>query len=238
VRANARTLPEGTNRRALLGAVFVAGAAASLPAVAAASIASSRHPDSDLLALIKRAKIAESIADDACEDADDILQKTLPSFPEALIWNEGDGPHWCGIRRGDNISNEDIDWLRSWLAMPRKPDLTGKGVPLIFPAPAFVERALEIVKTKDEYDAAYQAAEKHPDVIDAEDRSEALKGQWEELAERVAKTPAKTPEGLIAKILMVAAGYSEDDLDGSDDGILASVVLDAEALMKRAEAQS
>jgi hypothetical protein len=29
---------------------------------------------------------------------------------------------------------------------------------------------------------------------------------------------------------MIACGYTEDDLDGSDDGILASVVLDAQAL--------
>ena len=47
---------------------------------------------------------------------------------------------------------------------------------------------------------------------------------------RVATTPAKTLEGLIAKLLMLAGGYTGDDLDGSDDGILASVVLDAQAL--------
>jgi hypothetical protein len=42
VRANARSLPEGTNRRAVLGAVLAAGAVASLPSsVAAASVAPS-----------------------------------------------------------------------------------------------------------------------------------------------------------------------------------------------------
>jgi hypothetical protein len=74
------------------------------------------------------------------------------------------------------------------------------------------------------------AAENHPDVIEAEDRSEALKGQWCELAKRVATTPAKTPEGLIAKITLIASGYAEDDLDGTYDGILASAALDAQAL--------
>jgi hypothetical protein len=47
---------------------------------------------------------------------------------------------------------------------------------------------------------------------------------------RVATTPAKTPEGVIAKVVLIASGYAEDELDGTYDGILASAALDAQAL--------
>ena len=62
VRANARTLPETTDRRDVLGAMLAAGAAAvtALPAVAAACAARSHHPDAELFALIERAKTADS----------------------------------------------------------------------------------------------------------------------------------------------------------------------------------
>jgi hypothetical protein len=55
--------------------------------------------------------------------------------------------------------------------------------------------------------------------------------RWCKLAKRVAMTPATTPEGLIAKITLIASGYPEDDFDGTYDGILASAALDAQALM-------
>jgi hypothetical protein len=51
---------------------------------------------------------------------------------------------------------------------------------------------------------------------------------------RVATTPAKTMEGLIAKIALIASGYTEDDIDGTYDGILASAALDAQALAVKA----
>jgi len=52
--------------------------------------------------------------------------------------------------------------------------------------------------------------------------------------------PAKTMEGLIAKIALIASGYAEDDLDGTYDGILASAAFDAKALanVRRGEARS
>jgi len=47
---------------------------------------------------------------------------------------------------------------------------------------------------------------------------------------RVATTPAKTMEGMVAKFALIASGYAEDDLDGTYDGILASAALDTQAL--------
>jgi hypothetical protein len=95
---------------------------------------------------------------------------------------------------------------------------------------AFTGRAREIVRSKDEFEAAWQAAKEHPDVLEAKAQYEALYERWCELAKRVATTPAKTAEGLISKITLIASRYSEDDLDGTYDGILASAALDAQAL--------
>ena len=236
VRASARSLPETTSRRAILGAVLAAGAAAALPAVAIASVARSHHPDADLFALIERARTADSLADEACEAADDVLFKIAPSFPQALIWAETDDPFWYGVKSGERIPVRDIDFLRDWLKrperpdMPRPPDMPPDLSPLI-PLRAFADRAREIVRTKDEFEASWQAAGEHPDVLEAAARREALSERWSELAMRVATTPAKTMEGLIAKIALIASGYAEDDLDGTYDGILASAALDAQALV-------
>jgi hypothetical protein len=239
VRANTQALPEETNRRAVLGAVLAAAtAAAALPALAAASVARSHHPDADLFALIERARTADSLADEACEAADDVLFKIAPSFPQALIWTESDTPHWYGLRAGERVSNRDIDFLRHWLKCARKPDPIAAGVVPIVPTLAFAERAREIVRTKDEFEALWQASGEHPDVLEANARHEALSERWSELAMRVATTPAKTMEGLIAKFALIASGYSEDDIDGTYDGILASAALDAQALANARETRS
>ena len=42
---------------------------------------------------------------------------------------------------------------------------------------------------------------------------------------------SETMVGLIAKFALIASGYSEDDIDGTYDGILASAALDAQALV-------
>jgi hypothetical protein len=235
LRANAQTLPEATNRRAVLGAVLAAGALASLPSAAAACVATGHHPDAELLALIERAKVADSLSTDAYIAAADLLNETRPSFPNALVWTEADAPHWYGVKPGKCIPDLDIDFLRSWLQLARKPDPTKYGdLGPVYPTLDFVERAREIGQTKDEYEAAEQAAREHPDVLEAEARENALHAQWGELAMRVATTPAKTLEGLLAKFALIASGYAEDDLDGTYDGILASAALDAQALAQKA----
>ena len=208
-----------------MGAILAAGAVG-----AAAVLPPPGSPDANLLALIERAKTADSAATDACMAADDLLNETRPWFLQALVWTEADEPHWYGARSGERVSNLDIDFLKKWLPLIRKPDPTAAGMKPIYPTLAFIERAQEIVQTKDAYEAAEQAAKEHPDVLEAQARENALHAQWGKLAKRVATTPAKTPEGLIAKILLIASGYAEDDLDGTYDGILASAALDAQAL--------
>jgi hypothetical protein len=234
VRANARTLPETPTRRAALGAVLAAGALASLPSAATASVAPSHHPDAELFALIERARTADSLSVEASVAADDIWERMEPSFPQALVWTETDALHWDGVRPGQWIPDRDIAFLRDWLNLARKPDPIARGVsiPTVVPTLAFIERAQEIVQTKDEYEAAEQAAKEHPDVLGAEARLDAATERWQELAKRIATTRAKTTEGLIAKLAFVAPAYDDNNLKGTYDGILASAALDAQALAR------
>jgi hypothetical protein len=138
------------------------------------------------------------------------------------------------VRPGECISNDDVASLRSWLKLDDDVWLKLPGLAdhpsSLFPPRAFVERAREIVRIKDEYEASWQAVREHPDVLEAKARDEALQERWRELAKRVATTPAKTMEGLLAKFALIAPGYAEDELDGTYDGILASAARDVQAL--------
>ena len=70
-------------------------------------------------------------------------------------------------------------------------------------------------------------------MLAAKARSKVLLDRWRELAMRVATTPTKTPEGLLAKFTLIASGYADDELDGTYDGILASAAIDAQALAQK-----
>ena len=233
LRANAQALPDATNRRAVLGAVLAAGATAALPAAARADVMLS-HPDAELFALIKSANAAKSSGDEAGAEADDLLSKMAPPFPEALIWTEADARRWrLGIKLGQWPSKSDIDFLKMWLKLERKPDPVAVGVPPFIPTLDFVGRAQEIVSTQDKYVAARRAAEEHPDVFDAMARQGELAELFAELATRIAATPAKTPEGLIAKLEMIASDLIAKIATcapGDNDDILASAARDAKFL--------
>ena len=234
-------MTRATDRRAVMGAIIAAGAAVAtaLPAVAIADVARS-HPDADLFALIERARTADALVDEAMA-TEDARVKTAPSLPQALIWTEADASHWCGVIPGLQIPAGDIDFLRDWLNLATKPDPIARGVrlPAVVPTLVFVERAREIIRTNDEYEAARRAAKEHPDVLGAQARTDVLTERWRELATRVATTPAKTPEGLVAKLATIAPAYADDGVDGTYDGILASAALDAQALAQKAgEARS
>jgi hypothetical protein len=92
---------------------------------------------------------------------------------------------------------------------------------------AFADRAAEIVRIWDEHEAAERAAKEHPSVLAAQAQQDETYRRWCELATRLATMPAKTSEGLIAKLALIASAYADDEPDGTYDGILASVARDA-----------
>jgi hypothetical protein len=69
-----------------------------------------------------------------------------------------------------------------------------------------ISRYTQTLRTDPKFEASWQAAGEHPDVLEAAASREALSERWSELAMRVATTPAKTMEGLIAKIALIASG--------------------------------
>jgi hypothetical protein len=232
-------MTSATSRRAVLGAVLAVGAIRVAPIAAGAATAAEPVSglaglDAELFALIERARTADSLSVEASVAADDIWERMEPSFPQALVWTETDALHWDGVRPGQWIPDRDIAFLRDWLNLARKPDPIARGVsiPTVVPTLAFIERAQEIVQTKDEYEAAEQAAKEHPDVLGAQARLDAAIERWKELAKRIATTRAKTTEGLIAKLAFVAPAYDDNNLKGTYDGILASAALDAQALAR------
>jgi hypothetical protein len=81
------------------------------------------------------------------------------------------------------------------------------------PASGIVKAAdvTQTLRTDPKFEASWQAAGEHPDVLEAAASREALSERWSELVMRVATTPAKTPEGVIAKVVLIASGYAEDE---------------------------
>jgi hypothetical protein len=65
--ANARALPETTNRRAVLGAILAGGAAVALPAMASPAVATD-----PIFALIERHKLAWARFGDTCNLTDEV----------------------------------------------------------------------------------------------------------------------------------------------------------------------
>ncbi len=136
------------------------------------------------------------------------------------------------MKPGDQLYPNELDRLRACLALPTLFDEPG------FPPQAFAERAREIVAAHDHFHDRLKAAQEHPDVVAAEAEKDARGDVWRELAERLSETRAKTVDGMIAKLAMVAIDmvYEVDSLGGDYDGIAASAALDAVRLRAAAKA--
>jgi hypothetical protein len=197
-----------------------------LPAVAGA--AGPDHPDADIFALIGRCREVDKFwsADSAARE------KVLWAHVGAAHppkWTDADASVWPIVTPGEQLHTSELDSLRACFAVPA---LWGT---LNFPPQAFAERAREILAALDDWLNVLKAAREHPDVVAAQAEADAHGDEWRDLAERLARTPAKTVDGIIAKLAMVATdmAYGEEDLDGADyDGIAMSAALDAMRLQK------
>ena len=222
-----------TTRRAALTALAAVPALA-IPALAvgAASTSSPDHPDAEIFALIKRCGEVDKLSCAASQAADELLWVHVGGA-HPPTWTDADARVLPEVTPGDGLNPNEIDRLRACLALPALFDEWG------FSPQAFAERAREIVAAHDDFRDRLEAANEHPDVVAAEDERDALRNQWRELAERLAKTPATTVEGMIAKLAMVAIDmvYAEEDcLSGDYDSIAASAALDAVRLRAAAKA--
>jgi hypothetical protein len=225
VRANARSLPETTDRRAVLRGMmtagFAAGASSALTTVAAATG----------VVLIERCRIADESLNAASGAKDDILwaQVGPTRMHAAETWSEADARLWPDIIPGEAAHPNDVQRLRACLAVP------GLWGGMGFPPEAFAERAREIVAIRDHFTAKLERAKANPEVMAADAETTARFNEWHSAALQLAKTRARTVDGMIAKLVMVATWgcYDEDEPNGTYDGILVSAALDAVALNGR-----
>jgi hypothetical protein len=93
VRANDRTLPKATNRRAILGALFVGGATAALPAL---SLANAVSEDAEVLALRAEFERLEVTRQPLIEQVDELSwsfsERVCESgYETATAWSEQSG---------------------------------------------------------------------------------------------------------------------------------------------------
>ena len=244
VRANAQALPEPTNRRAVLGAVLAAGAAAVtvLPATASRAIAASEpHEDAALFALIAEAKAIEGLQkeiDDAEEAAYDRM--IWPEWPSALNPRRDDhflvrppprekfgGSDFRNLR-GLVESTEQLDPASTLLLRPMVMEIKTRG--------------REIVDAWDTYQADRERAKEAAGLPAINRRGAEVNERRRRLWSQIAQTPARTVGGMHAK-LAFSARFVEFDKrssfsDGTEEEILFSVAMDYADLHGQEEART
>src|SRR3984957_16992064 len=230
VRANARALPETTTRRGALGAIIAAGALASLPSAAAASVATGLEAEPELQALIAawhethRRLLETYEASCAAED------RARCPVPQALIATESDGcqdlwPNGTDGRRvlwpkfvaGRPYGDKDV----AQLALNRRVGFFRSEC----------DRVDEIIGSWDGWQAEQKAAKERECVAEARAVWEQAVEDYHAMGARVAKLRATTMAGVIAKLLAAAPHVTDDELeDDAHSAVLAGATLDALAL--------
>jgi hypothetical protein len=230
VRANARTLPQATTRRAALGKILAAGAAgatAVLPAAASSAIAASEpYEDAALFALLTEAR------------AIDVLQNEIHDAEYAaydrIIWP--DRPFALNPRPDDNFllrprraefDEPDIRELRRMVEDVEKlgPD-TKINQALVR---ELKTRGREIVDAWDSYQADSDRANEAVGFPELNRRGKEINERRVRLWSRIAQTPARTVEGIHAKIAFVSKFYfgeREDLVEGTAEDLLLSAAMD------------
>ena len=194
LRANARTLPEATSRRAILGAVLDAGALAAVPAN---SVAASLGMEPELHALIAAWHEAHRRLEQTYDASWAASERAHCPVPQALIATESDASQWYHAVVGKAYSEHDVTSLRRWLPLSlREPSPYN-----IIPSADFDDRGREIIASWDSWQAEQEAAKEREGVAEANALwSQAIK-DYHAIGSQVAKLRAKTMAGVIAKLV-------------------------------------
>ncbi len=181
-----------------------AGAALSpLPANAA-------DDDAALFALLEQWRAASSAAAAARDRSENFAEsEQLPLPPEALIVR----PDGAGLFLSDEPvgqpykSRETFAIVDYVIGLVRRRDSREPRYMLAFP------RCAEIQAARDEWDEAIKAAREASGYFELERQSEAARVKEEELRRRVAVEPARTVQGVIAKLAAVAEAFGRERLE-------------------------
>jgi hypothetical protein len=230
VRAAARTLPEAATRRAALGAIIAAGAAGAtvvLPAATSRAIAASvPYEDAALFALLTEARAIDMLQNEV-DDAENAAYDRIiwPDRPSAL--NPRPGDHFLVRSRRAEFDEPDIRELRGLVEGMEK---LGQDTKIINQALVreIKTRGREIVDAWESYRADRDRAQEAAGLP-------AIDCRWKELNERrvrlwslIAQTPARTVEGMHAKIAFAVSFEleREDLVEGTMQDILVSAAMD------------
>jgi hypothetical protein len=230
VRATAQDFPQATNRRAILGAVLAAGAAgatAVLPAAASRAIAASEpYEDAALFALLTEAR-AVSVLQNEVNDVENAAWDRIiwPDQPSAL--NPRPDDSFLTRPRRAEFDEHDIHELRGLVESAEK-----LGQDTVINQDLVKEiktRGREIIDTWNSYRADCDRAQEAVGLPAIGRRWKELNERRRRLWSRIAETPARTVEGMQAKIAF-ASSFNilerEDLVDGTVNDLLLSAAMD------------
>jgi hypothetical protein len=211
-----------TRRAALTALASVPALAIPVVAAGVPSTASPDHPDAEIFTIIKRCREVDKLSEAASDAYEKIFWAQVgPAHPPK--WTAADASVWPIVTPGQQLHARELDSLRACLAVPA---LWGT---MDLPPQTFAERASEIMEAYYDWIATLKAADDCPAVVAAQAEKDVHRDEWGDLAERLAETPAKTVDGMIAKLAMVAVDmvYEDNGLSGGYEGIKESAALDA-----------
>jgi hypothetical protein len=266
LRANARTLPEATTRRAALGAIIAAGAIGVAPiaaraATAAEPVSAPAGLDAGLFALIDEAREAGArveAAIGALAQAQDRTEEV--PWPQALIVTEDDTRLWK-LKAGDRFDlahlsrimenqlhrqklKDSISRLSTeTLAMPAPSVIDDKGRAAIEKMNVKDAREDQLIAALELRNEALQVARDRSGETAADERLEQLNDEKDDAGNLVMTTRARTLSGVLAKLALIAPDFDDESASelpgemGTSPAILFSVAVDFKAL-KAGEART
>jgi len=220
-------MTDATNRRAILGALLAAGATAALPAAGSSAIAATEpYEDAALFALLTEARainVLQNEGDDAETAAWDRM--IWPDRPSAL--NPRPDDHSLVRPRRAEFDEPDIRELRGLVESMEK----------LGPDTKINQALVREIKTRGrEIGDAWDAYQADRDRAEEAVGLPAVNRRWKELNERrrrvwsqIAQTPARTVEGMHAKIAFASklyVGEREDLVEGTAEDLLLSAAMD------------
>jgi hypothetical protein len=234
-RANARTLPEATTRRAALGAIFAVGAIGVAPIAAGAATANALVSDpagldAGLFALIDEAREAGVRVEAARSTLEEAEERTeeVP-WPQALIVTEDDTRLWK-LKAGDRFDHAHLSRMRE--GQPHRQKLKNsmsrlspaacaalasglgpmddKGRAAVAKINATDAREDQLIAALDHRNEALQVARDRSGETAAEEHLEQLMDEQYDACNRVANTRARTLSGVLAKLAFIAPDFDDE----------------------------
>ena len=235
VRANARTLPEATSRRAILGAVLAVAAIGVAPIAAGAAteaepISAPAGLDEGLFALIDKAREAGARVEAAFHTLVEAQERTeeVP-WPQALIVTEDDTRLWK-LKAGDPFDVAHLNLMRkrqahrqiskslmwsvssaTWAAFaPYVATMDDKDRASVEMMKAQDAREDQLIAALDHRYETHRVAADRSGETAADERLEQLSDEKYGAYERVANTRARTLSGVLAKLALIAPDFDDE----------------------------